>query len=343
MCDVAVSNTKGSDNAVGPETRIGSAMEVFNIPLFEIPPVLDVRSAEDFRDSHIMCAVSLPLEEASDLEHTLHRIVNHSSQFGWDSFTTVTVVHNEKTSGRAEQFVQLLNAQICEQSQRYSELQQDFSDVQRLLVRMRHMCKRLLLLSHDDFASTFPQCVIQGDVPFGEALELVEKLGPLPRCVMTYPRLYVAGRQVCITERLMRFLGTTHMVANADWDDVHHGTTGGRSSDPLQERPADVSGVRYLKCDITDKGQDQDTIDVLRGAAEFLDDCQQMDGVGLVSMHGQSRGTAVVCAYLIAIRGHSVSEAWAVIERSGMEVDTCKLWWSALQNLSKKRRLALEE
>mmetsp|Transcript_56175 Transcript_56175/g.103943 ORF Transcript_56175/g.103943 Transcript_56175/m.103943 type:complete len:349 (-) Transcript_56175:86-1132(-) len=342
MDQVAVPMKDRSDTALGPEVRTGKALEVFNIPLFEIPPVLDVRPTDEFRDSHIICAVSLPLEEASDLGNVLQRIVDHSNQFGWDSFSTVTVVHNEKTKERAERFVQLLHAQICQQSERYSDLQMDLSEVQRLVVKMSHMCKRILLLGHEDFELTFPQCVIHGDVPFGEAMRLIEELGPLPRCVMTCPRLYVAGRQVRITERLMRFLGTTHMVANADWADVHQGTTGGRSSDPFQDRPVDVQGVRYLKCDIADAGSDEDAIEVLRGAADFLDGCEQGSGVGLVSMHGQSRGTAVICAYLIAIKGHSVSEAWAVIENSMMAVDKHKLWWSALQHLSKKRRLALE-
>jgi len=176
-----------------------------------------------------------------------------------------------------------------------------------------------------------------------EAPAFFDKVGPLPRCAVLQPRIYLAGRQVQLTKELLNLLAATDVVVNADWLDRMHGTSGGNAGRPCQDRHSDVEGVRYLKCDIPDCQDTAELPEILGGTAEFLQCCANNGGVAVVYMHGQSRSAAVICAFLMASRNVPLDSAWQIFEETKIRIDPSLVWWDALRNFqarSHKRAIA---
>lgn len=325
----------------GPEVRKATPMEIFNVPIFENPPMLDVRAQEAFVRSHIVSAVSVPAEDEYQAEALFRRIVDHDDNFGWMLQFPVVVVFDESTLERKDWVIQMLLEAIEARSGLQGFDGADQSE--RLLRRLAFQCRQILWLRHGDFAEAFPFCCASGAEWSSAAF--FEKFGPLPRCALLEPRIYLAGRQVTLTQEMLELLGVTHAVVNGDALDVLDGTSGGQGGrpNPFQERPADAEGVRYLKCDVPDHEFHEDLPQVLAAAARFLAAHAAAGGgaplqggrggAGLVRLYGQSRSASVVCAYLVLMRQLSLTEAWQVLEETGIQLDQRLVWWEALRRL----------
>lgn len=332
---------EGEGVARGPVVREASALEAYNVPLFEIPPMLDVRSAAEFAGSHVFCTVSAPQEDGPEEARLLERILEHDENWGWCLEHPFFVVYDDATRERAEWLVGVLRGAVLQYAApRRSEDRENTAEAYtadrgtKLLRRLADQCRQILYLRHDAFQQHFPFCCAAGA---GFASEgLFEKLGPLPRCAFLQPRVFAAGRQVKLTTELLQMLGVTHVVVNSDSWDAMDGTSGGGGT--VLERPKDTPGVRYLKCEVPEEGDDPDIPEVLQGAAKFLASCAAEGGVGLVKMHGQSRSLSVLCAFLIVARGFSVDAAWRSLEEARIQFDSKLVWWEALRALAGQRR-----
>jgi hypothetical protein len=321
--------------------RRATPLEVFNIPLFEIPPMMDVRSEGEFEKSHILCAVSVPLEDGPDVQRLCQRMHDHDEQFGWSFSGPLVIVHDASTFERASWLVDIAQsvmsrAETHESDESYLE--------HSLLRRCCSSCQEVLVVSHQDFATPFDFCCKAGAA--WHAATFFDGYGPLPRCASLHPRVFLAGRQVKYSKDMLELLGVTHVVVNADVWDVIDGTSGGGPTmqHPCNDRMEDVQDVSYLKCDIPDREDDQDLLQVLQGTAVFLQGCANKGGTALVRMHGQSRSAAVMCAFLMLSRCVSVEVAWKQLCVARVQVDPCLMWWDALRRLEQARRKrALED
>lgn len=310
----------------GPHIREASAIEAYNVPLFEVPPMLDVRSRDDFLKSHVLCAVSIPLEDGPDEIRLLQRILDHDDEWSWCLQHPFFIVYDEATRGRAEWLAGVLR-KVALQHAGSEEVDAEDRGGQ-LLRRLARQCQQLLFLAHQEFEEHFAFCCVGGE-NFA-SIGLFQDLGPLPRCALLKPRVFLGGRQVWLTPKLMSFIGVTHVAVNGDAWDAMNGTSGGGSQ---FERPVDVQGVRYLKCDVPDCEEDPDIPQVLAGVAQFLSTCAEEGGVSLVRIHGQSRSASAICAFLMLARRISVQVAWEAVQRAGVRLDERLVWWSALRSL----------
>jgi len=320
--------------------REASPLEAYNTPLFEIPPMLDVRSSDAFSRSHIACAVSVPSSDGNDEQKLLQRIMEHDEEWGWCLQHPFFIISDDSTRARADWLAGVLERVVSvlgtgDDDEPEATGRGPAGRGQQLLGRLARMCKQVLLLRHEDFESNFPFCCASGEG--FEASRLFEDLGPLPRCASLQPRVYLAGRQVSLTSRLLGTLGVSHAVVNADAMDVMDGTSGGGSTAfaNLVERPDDVQGVRYLKCDVHDRPDGPEIPQVLLGAAQFLAACAAEQGVSLVRLHGQSRSASAVCAWLVASQGLSVEASWRRLEvDAAIKLDRHLVWWDSLHSLA---------
>eukprot|EP00929_Paragymnodinium_shiwhaense_P017010 TRINITY_DN12586_c0_g1_i1.p1 TRINITY_DN12586_c0_g1~~TRINITY_DN12586_c0_g1_i1.p1 ORF type:complete len:362 (-),score=42.92 TRINITY_DN12586_c0_g1_i1:76-1161(-) len=326
------------DGAGLPAVRETTPLEVYNIPLFEIPPLLDVRAHSSFCASHIVCAVSVPAEDGLDPSKLFQRILDHDEEWGWCLQHPFTIVYDDDTQERADWLARLL----CQTVQTRTGLSGfDGADNQeRLLRRLAFQCKRLLLLRYDDFKSAFGFCCTAG--PTWTATEFFERLGPLPRCALLQPRIFIGGRQTKFTPQLLQELGISRVVVNGGYWDILDGTSGGASAGApgrpvdaaiaFADRPSDVDGISTAPCST-----------ILEGAANFLAGCLTDGSAGLVRVHGQSRSASVVVALLRLTRQLSVDAAWEILLRSGIRLDGSLVWWNALREMPmRKAGLALE-
>lgn len=322
-----------------PAVQDASPLEVYNIPLFEIPPLLDVRAHARFCDSHIVCAVSVPAEDGADQAKLFQRILDHDESWGWCLQHPFTIVYDEDSQERAEWLVKLL----CQTVQARANMSgfEGADSQEQLLRRLAFQCKRLLLIHHDDFKSAFGFCCTSG--PTWTATEFFDRLGPLPRCALLQPRIFVGGRQTKFSPQLLQELGVSRVVVNGDYQDIIDGTSGGASAGAsgrtvdaaiaFADRPLDVDGIRYLKCDVADVDEDPDLPRILEGAADFLAACLTDGSAGLVRVHGQSRSASVVVALLRLTRQSSVDGAWEILKNSGIRLDDRLVWWKALREM----------
>jgi hypothetical protein len=320
-----------------PDVREASPLEVFNIPLFEVPPMLDVRSATEHQKSHILCAVSVPSEDGLDAKQLLQRILAHNEEYGWCLHTALVIVYDDATSERAKWLVELLTQTVVARADVDVCGDSGSSCGEHLLRRLSQACKKILLLSHQRFAEAFGFCCMGGVA--WEAPTFFDRLGgPLPRCALLQPLVFLAGRQVNMTKEMLELLGITHIVVHADSLDVMDGTSRGDSQRPFQERHPDVPGICYLKCDIPDRADDPHLVHVLEGTGRFLQQCEEDGGVAAVWVHGQSRSAAVVCAFLMVSRNVSVNGAWEIFREAQVETDARFVWWDALERLQHRLR-----
>jgi hypothetical protein len=324
-----------------PSVHEATPLEVFNIPLFEIPPMLDVRSEQDFCNSHILCAVSVPCEDGLDKENLFRRILEHDDSWGWCLQFPFVIVYDEATSERAQWLLNVLTEAVVDRTD-----VEDFQGADRseqLLRRLGFQCRSILLLSHDRFSESFDFCCTSGKE--WKAASFFEGFGPLPRCALSQPRVFLAGRQVRLTQDLLKLLGVSHIVVNADYWDIVDGTSGGGDHmKPFQDRHNDVAGMRYLKCEIPDREDHEDMMQVLQGTADFLQCCAAQGGVALICVQGQSRSAAVVCAYLMLSHSKSVQDAYATFQEAHIQIDPNLVWWNALRRLGERlRNCAIED
>lgn len=311
------------------KVRQATAMEVFNIPLYEVPPMLDVRSSHHFKLCHAVCAVSAPVEDGMDEGQLLERIRDHDENYGWMLQHPFVIVHDEASSARAAWLVEVLRRAVADR--REAQVVEGADPSEYLLRRLASQCRQILLLRHAEFEMAFPFCCANGAGDFA-AVSFFDSLGPLPRCVLLQPRIYVAGRQVSLTTTLLAQLSATHVVVNASSEDMADGTSGGGGG-WLADRPADSPNVLYLKCDVADSDDAAHVPSILSGAAAFLEDGSAKGGAGLVRLHGQSRSASVFLAFLIQTKKLSVQHAWSTLQECGMAVDERLIWWDALQSL----------
>merc|ERR1712217_735140 len=153
----------------------------------------------------------------------------------------------------------------------------------------------------------------------------------------------IAGRQVTLTPELLRTLGVSHVVVNADAFDVMDKTSGGNGNQILPERSEDVVGLQYLKCDVCDRNDDPSLPHVLEGAARFLKTCAENGGVALVRMHGQARSVSVVCAFLMLMHDVSVDAAWKIVQEARFQLDPNLVLWDALRSLRSSTKAITNE
>jgi len=307
--------------------------------------MLDVRPAEAYRAGHIVCAVSAPLEDGLDEARLLQRVVEHDEIWGWCLQHPFVVVYDEASSQRAQWLVGVLRRIVDGGNDGAERAPSPATPGARLLQRLSWQTRQVLLLRHADFFDQFGMCCSQGNG--WDACAFFDELGPLPRCAAVHPRIFLAGRAVQLQEALLRRLGVTHLVVNADAWDVMDSTTGGGSRYMFSDRLADVSGMRYLKCDIPDVDEDADILPVLAGAAQFLQECAAQGGVALVKVHGLSRSASVACAFLMQSRGLSPESALDSLKAAGLgSLDERIIWWEALRGLrasAGQRKRALED
>lgn len=296
--------------------------------------MLDVRSDSEFCKSHILCAVSAPSGDGHDTHQLFRRILQHDDIYGWCLQHPFVIVYDESTSERVKWLVDVLTDAVAARAGLDGFDGADRSE--QLLRRLSFQCKEILLLPHQRFADEFGFCCMAGD-EWGAA-SVFERLGPLPRCALLQPPVFLAGRQVTLSEDMLRTLGITHVVVNGDFWDVMDGTSGGGSQRPFQTRHADVPGICYLKCDIPDREEDDNLLQVLEGTASFLQQCAAHGGRALVCMHGQSRSAAVVCAFVMESSSKSVNEAWEIFQEAHIQTDSNLIWWSSLQQLHKRHK-----
>lgn len=316
-----------SNESVGPEIRAASAVEVFNLPLFEAPPILDVRGQADFFASHVVCAVSAPLEDGNDVQRLLQRILDHDDEYGWCLQHPFTVVYDDNTFSRVQWIVDVLTQAVLLRTEVLDLNGGDRGE--RLLRCLACQCRQILHLRHCDFCTSFGFCCSTGAT--WAFTDFFNNLGPLPRCASLYPRIFLAGRQVQITPDVVRLLGVTHIVVNADSLDVMDSTSGGGSCQG-EQRVNDIVGVEYLKCQIPDREDDPEVPQVLQGVAQFLMD-RSANGAAMIRLHGQSRGASAVCAFLMVARGLSVEAAWRAFCDTKVKLDPNKVWWEALRRM----------
>merc|ERR1719512_545792 len=88
----------------------------------------------------------------------------------------------------------------------------------QLLRRLARQCQQVLLLSQEEFQQHFAFCCTGGD-DFSASTTFFDEMGPLPRCALLQPRIFLAGRQVWFKPGLLSTLGVTHVAVNGDsWD-----------------------------------------------------------------------------------------------------------------------------
>ncbi|CAE8598445.1 unnamed protein product [Polarella glacialis] len=82
-----------------PHVRVREVgpLEVFNIPIYEVPPMLDVRRRDAFRHAHIVCAVSAPVEDGPEKAQLMQRILDHDCNYGWMLQHPFVIVHDDET------------------------------------------------------------------------------------------------------------------------------------------------------------------------------------------------------------------------------------------------------
>lgn len=311
--------------------REATAVQVFNIPLFEVPPMLDVRSSAAFATSHIVCAVSTPSDDGLDQQRVFQRIVDHDEGWGWMLQHPLVVVFDSESRDRAHWLVSVLQAAI-----RQHQGAEDFShqSAQRLLQRLGKQCRQILLLDFAAFHQTFPGCCVQGTEFASE--EFFGRLGTLPRCAMLQPRLYLAPQHVELKSEVLDVLGVTHVVVNADSFDVMDGTSGGSShARAFFGRVEDTPGVRYLKCDVPDAdiAEDPELSAVLAGAARFLMNGLHPGKAGLVKLHRLARSASVALAISMLAKDLTPEQAWEELMLTGIQTDPQRVWWGPLRRL----------
>lgn len=312
----------GADTGSSISVREASALEVFNIPLFETPPMLDVRSAADYEREHVVVAVSVPMEDGHERAQLLKRILDHDAEFGWCLQFPFVVVYDDSSRARADWLVGVLRETVSTEAQNV--------EGSGLLWRLCRQLQQILLLDHKEFACIFPACCAGGKKFSSDGF--FDEIGAIPRCIWPWPRLLLAGRQVQLKDPLVRKLGITHAIVNADSMDVMDGTSGGRSF--LADRVQDVLGIKYLKCDVPDENDHPDFVPLLHHAVEFLRQCAACHGCAVIRVHGQSRGASIACAWLMAERNLSPEEAWQAVLAAGIKgLDPQLVWWLALRRL----------
>lgn len=314
----------------GPSVREATALEAFNAPLFEVPPMIDVRCAAEFLKSHVICAVSAPAEDGHDEQRLMQRILDHDDEWGWCLQHPFFLIYDEASRERANWLASVLRAAVSAQSEDTGA--ESASRGEQLLRRVAFQCRQILMLKHVDFAESFSYCCAEGSEFVAQAL--FDRVGALPRCAIAEPRIYLAGRQVKLSLELLNTLGVTHVVVNADAWDVMDSTSGGGTSGPnFQDRPQDVPGVCYLKCEVSDRNNDPDLPKVLEGVARFLAGCTAAGGVSLVQIHGQSRSASALCAFLMLTQSLSPEDALQTLKDVGIQIDAHLVWWDALRQL----------
>lgn len=299
--------------------------------------MLDVRSTSEHRKSHILCAVSVPSEDGLDAKQLLQRILVHNDEYGWCWHSALVIVYDDATSERAKWLGEVLTQTVVARADVDDCGDADSSSGEHLLRRFSLACKQILLLSHQKFAEAFGFCCMGGCA--WEATNFFDRLGsPLPRCALLQPLVFLAGRQVNMTEEMLKTLRVTHIVVHADSWDVMDGTSRGDSQRPFQDRHPDVPGICYLKCDIPDRADDPDLVQVLEGTGRFLQQCEEKGGVAAVWVHGQSRSAAVMLAFLMLSRNVTVHGAWEIFQEAQIQTDRSLIWWDALERLQQRLR-----
>lgn len=306
--------------------------------------MLDTRSISEYDRERIVCAVSTPMEDGEQKPKLLQRVLDHDEEWGWCLQHPFVLVYDGASKRHAQWIAEVLAEIVHSQGdsddageppERRQRPRLDGDRGARLLWRLASQCRQVWMLRHADFSGLFPPCCVRAlphDAPF-PAASFFDDLGPLPRCALACPRIFLGGRQVQLSTALLRRLCITHVVVNADSLDVIDGTSGGAGGGMsiLNERVVDVAGIRYLKCAVPDRDEDADIPCVLEGAAQFLMDCAAQGGAALIKVHGMSRTASIVCAFLITSGGLSPERALEVVEAAGVRgLDHRLIWWSAL-------------
>lgn len=129
-----------------------------------------------------------------------------------------------------------------------------------------------------------------------------ESMFPLPHQVTS--SLYLGSRVVSLNKDVLSKLKITHLIVSLsqklDW--------------------TELQGVSVLQCDVGDRN-DQDMLPCWRASTLFINEAlsegeatTEKAGVRvLVLLHGRSRSTSVVLAYLIRVLKIGFEEAWTMV------------------------------
>ena len=148
-----------------------------------------------------------------------------------------------------------------------------------------------------------------------------ESMFPLPHQIT--PNLYLGSRVVSLRRDVLSQLKVTHLIVS--------------TSQHLEW--AELQGVLVLQCEVADRN-DQDMSPCWKACQLFISEALPQGDRGnsparvLVLLHGRSRSTSVVLAYLMKTLGVGFEEAWRMvrsncwhlIDRSLVYEDQLKEW-----------------
>ncbi len=128
-----------------------------------------------------------------------------------------------------------------------------------------------------------------------------ESMFPLPHQIS--PSLFLGSRVISLSADVLSKLQITHLIVSSsqklDWSELR--------------------GVSVLQCEVADKN-DQEMLSCWRASTLFIDEAlgnqATAERVGvkvLVLLHGRSRSTSVILAYLIKLLRIGFEEAWTMV------------------------------
>lgn len=273
-----------------------TSKDIFNLPVTDLPVLLDLRSASAYRTSHIMGSISLPVSEiltssSRSLQQALHEAFQDRA---YDSYRQIVAYHDiDKV--HIDTFIEHVSRNGLPVGAHLEDVKYPQS-----IVVMRQGYE-------GTFAKQFPFLIVRNsEEPFSEGDDIF-----YPSLIDETWGLYLGSflhaktEQVLVNLNIDVVLNVTVECANC-FEDT-----------PLRSVPQSCSGktIEYHRFKAVDDPQ-QSMEDYWLQAAEILRKCKQNHQRVLVHCaKGASRSASTVMFYFMKYEGHSFEDAFRYLKQ----------------------------
>ena len=307
------------------KTRWVNPEDVFNLPLYEHHLVIDIRRNEEYRQGHIVSAVSYPSPSREctekERENTLFEFVrSYVDEYARPENPNPVVIYGDdrlETQSHAEWLSTKLCAlkndrkRIVAYDQSSSEGEHGYDSFEFFCETLADATNEIWVLEggYEAFRSQYG--FLSGNVEFTD-------LHPLPHQINGH--LFLGSRVVPLNAGWLSQLGITHVIV----------------SDRQEIEWEEFGGIQVLRCPAKDVDSER-MAPCWASCVQFIEGARRSGGRVMVMLHGRSRSASVVMAYLVRrtdTAGLSVdlawellaSKCWHLIDKSLVYFDQLKVW-----------------
>ena len=313
-----------------------SSEEVFNLPLYEHYLVIDTRSRYLYDEGHIATAVSYPAPDLGtsdpERETTLHKFAqDYAREFSRPENANPIVIYGAQEGGTSFLHARWLADKLIQlQQQRKSlvrydpqdlriDFEEDYDPTELFYQTVADRVKEIWLLEggYEAFLSQYP--FLCGSIQ-------IDDMFPVPHQITR--QLWLGSRVVPLSHDALGKMGISHIIL---------------SEDQKVEEEYELRSVIILKCSVSDSNNES-MIPCWEACCQFIDHAILSGGRVLVLLHGRSRSTSIIMAYLIRKHGLTAELAWQQVRSKCWHlIDRTLIYESQLHDWARRQLQALPE